>query len=1541
MLDLDGDGVELISLADSQAHFDYAGDGFREKTGWLNSNDAFLVHDDNGDGIVSGIAELFGSPEEDGFTALRAFDSNGDGKVDANDEQFSSLKLWRDLNGDGAFDDGEMFSLSEYDIQSVNVTGTASGRIDEGNSIAFEGIFTRSDGSIGTAEAVLFSTNVTISRWDPPEGFDVPDNVDILPNLRGYGLIPDLAYAMTLDEDLRSLVESYVIDSMMASAGDLREGFENLLFNWAGVTEVSSNSRGSYINGKEVAFLEKYFGSALVGNSDGTIGSRFAAVIADSFDTVANVLLTRFLSQTVSSAVSLGIDLNVILDSPFLPLALLDYDHESDGFQNDIGMVVEWMIELAPAQGEAKLPYFAKMVTGLVGLEYEYFGGDKSALSAFVRSKLLESGFEDKGIVTFVEAYFQSGVLHEGTIGADTLSGNGTGEVFIGGRGNDVVNGGKANDTYAYARGDGNDTITEDVWGGTNDQLVLSGINSGDVTLVRNGNDVTLVIAESTPGAGDGGSTFLKASLDDNNETGLERIVFADGTTWTKANLRLMLLGQATTAGNDTITGFNVADVIDARAGNDTINAGDGADTITGGLGNDVINGGKANDTYYYNRGDGNDTIADDVWGGTSDQLVLSGINSGDVTLVRNGNDVTLVIAESAAGAGDGGSILLKATLDDNNETGLEKIVFADGTTWTKANLRLMLLDQATTTGSDTITGFNVADVIDARAGNDTINAGDGADTITGGLGNDVINGGKANDTYYYSRGDGNDTITEDVWGGTNDQLVLSGINSGDVTLVRNGNDVTLVIAESTPGAGDGGSILLKASLDDNNETGLEKIVFADGTTWTKANLRLMLLGQATTAGNDTITGFNVADVIDARAGNDTINAGDGADTITGGLGNDVINGGKANDTYYYNRGDGNDTITEDVWGGTSDQLVLSGINSGDVTLVRNGNDVTLVIAESAAGAGDGGSILLKATLDDNNETGLEKIVFADGTTWTKANLRLMLLGQATTAGNDTITGFNVADVIDARAGNDTINAGDGADTITGGLGSDVINGGKANDTYYYSRGDGNDTIAEDVWGGTNDQLVLSGVNPGAVTLVRNGNDVTLVIAESTPGAGDGGSILLKASLDDNNETGLEKIVFADGTTWTKANLRLMLLDQATTTGSDTISGFNVADVIDARAGNDTINAGDGTDTITGGLGNDVINGGKANDTYYYSRGDGNDTITEDVWGGSNDQLVLSGINSGNVALVRNGNDVTLVIAESAAGAGDGGSLLLKAVLDGNNETGLEKIVFADGTIWTRAQMVANIAYVGGTVGTDTITGTSGSDQIRAGGGNDQLVGLAGNDTYVYSQGDGNDIVDEQTTGTDVDALLLGNLAQTQVQFEWPSGALNDVVIRILATGDTITLKNQFDQEGGIEKIVFADGSVLGGDDWSLDGILTNVARLAGTDGNETITGYAGKNDVIVGKGGNDTLQGLTGDDRFIFTPNFGKDVITDFTAGAGSGDVLEFDNSLFANFEAALTEASQVGSDTVITFDANNTITLKNVVKSNLHMDDFSFMVV
>ncbi len=63
---------------------------------------------------------------------------------------------------------------------------------------------------------------------------------------------------------------------------------------------------------------------------------------------------------------------------------------------------------------------------------------------------------------------------------------------------------GYGSDIFGYSRGDGHDTIIEAASG---DQLLLTDINPTDVTLIRNAIDLTIVVAESAPGAG--GTTRL------------------------------------------------------------------------------------------------------------------------------------------------------------------------------------------------------------------------------------------------------------------------------------------------------------------------------------------------------------------------------------------------------------------------------------------------------------------------------------------------------------------------------------------------------------------------------------------------------------------------------------------------------------------------------------------------------------------------------------------------------------------------------------------------------------------------------------------------------------------------------------------------------------------------------------------------------------------------------------------------------------------------------------------------------------------------
>ena len=83
VLDLDGDGVELVPLEESTAFFDINGDGYRERMAWVSSDDGFLAYDKDGDGRIAAHDELsFVSYVEGARTdleGLRYFDTDGDG----------------------------------------------------------------------------------------------------------------------------------------------------------------------------------------------------------------------------------------------------------------------------------------------------------------------------------------------------------------------------------------------------------------------------------------------------------------------------------------------------------------------------------------------------------------------------------------------------------------------------------------------------------------------------------------------------------------------------------------------------------------------------------------------------------------------------------------------------------------------------------------------------------------------------------------------------------------------------------------------------------------------------------------------------------------------------------------------------------------------------------------------------------------------------------------------------------------------------------------------------------------------------------------------------------------------------------------------------------------------------------------------------------------------------------------------------------------------------------------------------------------------
>jgi hypothetical protein len=163
IIDLNGDGIQTISRADSTGTFDLFGNGSQVESGWLSAQDGFLAVDNNGNGKIDDISELFGGLNKgDGFAKLSSFDSNGDGVVNAGDADFASLKIWQDANGNHQTDTGELMGLTQAGVSELTVGHVDLPFLDAQGNFHFE----RSSATLVTGQTVdvtdvYFNVSVT------------------------------------------------------------------------------------------------------------------------------------------------------------------------------------------------------------------------------------------------------------------------------------------------------------------------------------------------------------------------------------------------------------------------------------------------------------------------------------------------------------------------------------------------------------------------------------------------------------------------------------------------------------------------------------------------------------------------------------------------------------------------------------------------------------------------------------------------------------------------------------------------------------------------------------------------------------------------------------------------------------------------------------------------------------------------------------------------------------------------------------------------------------------------------------------------------------------------------------------------------------------------------------------------------------------------------------------------------------------------------------------------------------------------------------
>ncbi|WP_277344522.1 calcium-binding protein, partial [Metapseudomonas otitidis] len=592
VIDLDGDGIETKKVG--SAYFDLNNDGLSERSGWVSPDDGLLVHDRNGDGRISNGAELFGNHSilnngktaGNGFQALAEYDNNGDGLINADDASYSSLQVWRDLNGNGISDAGELQSLADAGVVSISTGYTTSTQKDaNGHEYRQIGSVTLANGTASVAADVWFKVDGA-RRINSGDIVLTPD-IHFLANAKGFGNVHDLHQAMALDPALKGLLAQYVSATDAASRDAL---LDNLIYRWAGAADVDPYSRdpkkvyGHVMDARQLVTLENlvgrpYLGTWCWGERDPNPHGQAAPILVAEYLEFKRFTAAQILAQTEYAK-----ELSII----------------KSAFGSDArSIVVDWNAlqgKLSGLLAEGKPERVRDVITILNDLgtySPAYRARRDAAFQAITASSIELAPFFD----------FSTRI---GTSGNDTLYGIDSGTIFYGAGGDDRLYGYSGVDSYHFARGQGNDAILDR---GGLDQIVFgTGINQGDLVFSRN--TTTVWINVKNADGSDAGSVRIDNFFDFDGSLAygaIEAIRFVDGGGLSQQQMLDLLTASSLTAGNDLVFGSAAGDSIDALAGNDSIHGLGGNDQLSGGAGDDVLMGDDGNDSLI--GGAGNDSL--------------------------------------------------------------------------------------------------------------------------------------------------------------------------------------------------------------------------------------------------------------------------------------------------------------------------------------------------------------------------------------------------------------------------------------------------------------------------------------------------------------------------------------------------------------------------------------------------------------------------------------------------------------------------------------------------------------------------------------------------------------------------------------------------------------------------------------------------------------------------------------------------------------------------------------------------------------------
>lgn len=1077
----------------------------------------------------------------------------------------------------------------------------------------------------------------------------------------------------------------------------------------------------------------------------------------------------------------------------------------------------------------------------------------------------------------------------DGGTGFDQLIGGGKNDALLGGAGNDVLLG---DDFQVNLAGSyhGNDTLDG---GAGNDQLVGGGM---DDTLVG-GSGFDLLWGDDAVGnlsgeyhgndsldGGDGNDQLIGGGGNDILMGGSGADVLI-GDDFFVTNSSSPYAVQGPHHGND---------YLDGGDGNDKLYGGFGDDILIGGRGYDYLSGGVGNDVYRWSIGDGNDVIDDNAFlqgnhaiYGEEDVLELTGLTPSDVEFrwaKVNGEGSLLITIKATQ------EMLVVVSVD------ISTLRFSNGVTWSVADIAGHIEPGACATVftlpasdtdvpnlsslaliGDTLNGTDAADTLVSGVGNDILDGGTGADTMVGGAGNDIFMVDDVGDATQETAAAGVDTVVASVsysLGDNIENLMLSDdIASNANTLDKLdamgnalNNILTGNIGNNVLDGGAGDDILIGGTGNDTyivdsakdeiielvNE-GIDTVLSSVSYTLGDNIENLTFTGPIYTNGHPFSqgTGNALNNVLTGNSGNDILNGASGADTMIGGKGDDSYTVDNVGDVVTEQANEGNDSVRSSISWTLGDNIENIGLfGTGNINATGNALDNSIM--------GNGGNNVLNG--GDGDDYIADPAEFLDE------------LGS-----NDTLNGGNGNDYLDGSAGDDILD---------GGSGNDSLGGSKGSDTYFFGRGSGQDMIIEcDETADNLDTLQFgAGIAADEIIISRNGDDLIL----SIQGTNDQVRI-------QNWRYGaiyqIEQVKFADGTTWDAAYLQAKIGTTVVgTAGDETLQAWADENaILEGMGGNDILNGSNGNDALDGGTGDDALSGIAGSDTYIFNLGYGHDTIsegyaypTENAYPTEGDVDTLqfgAGIAVGDLTFVRSEFDLIMNIN----GTNDQVTILRWGEGGGNL---VERVVFADGTVWDAAQLQGQSAGV-------PVMGTAMGETLQAWANeNATLKGMGGND-FLYGN-NGNDTLDG---GTEEDYLQGGLGNDTYIVDN-----IGDIVNESTDEGsDTVKSSVSYTLEANVENLA-----------------LTGAAAINGT-GNEL-------NNTLAGNSAANILMGGAGNDIYVFGKGSGQDTVNSYDTTIGKIDTVQFDDTVVSS-EVLV---SLLGNDLVLTIKGtSDTLTIQH------YMDD------